>query len=210
LLRTREDDGTPAFSKREIRDETMTFVSAGYETTASALTWALILLAQHQEIQDAFAAQVADLGATPSLDTIDQIPLAEQVFKEALRLYPPTWALVRRANEQTELEGVAVPVGRLVAVALYDLHRSGVHWPEPDVFRPSRFTQKPERFTYLPFSTGGRGCIGQQLALSQGALTLACLMGRYRFTLVPGQTLEPRAEILIRPPKRVLFDVTPR
>ena len=195
LLRTCDDDGRRSLTDEEIHDESMTFLCAGYETTAGALSWALLLLCQHPEVQEQLAQQVRGLRSDCrlSVEDLEQLPLATEIFMETLRLYPPTWAIARRLNVDSVLEGAELQAGSLVILALYSLHRSPEYWSDPEVFRPSRFAGAPqhEPDAYQPFISGGRACIGRGLAMREGPLTLASLVGRYRFRLPPGQSLRP-------------------
>ncbi len=173
-----------------IRDELMTFLIAGHDTTASGLTWAWYLLAQHPAAYDRLCAEVAaTLGARPpTLDDLAHLPYPVQVFKEALRLYPPLYLISRQAQVPVTLEGYPLPAGAVVLLSPFAMQRDAAYFPNPDGFDPSRHEPTarwhPER-AMLTFSAGARTCMGSQFALVEGALVLATVSrpGGMRFQL---------------------------
>ena len=185
LLAAHRDDGT-TLSRRQVRDQVVTFVVAGHETVASALTWAWQLLATAPAVHARVLAEVDAVlgGRSATFDDLPSLPWTAAVFDEVLRLYPPAWLITRRALADDELAGVAVPAGALVIISPWIVHRDPGAWPEPERFAPSRFLDAdgsrrrdvPATPAYLPFGAGPRLCIGRDMALLEGVLVLASLV----------------------------------
>jgi cytochrome P450 len=179
----------------EIRDELITMVVAGHETVATALTWTLMLLAEHQPVQDRVRAELADHpGPVSMLDHRDQLPWTRAVIDEALRLYPPAWVLSRRSHRADVIGGVEVPSGTLAIVSPWLVHRRLDSWPDPLTFRPERFLDAGTgRSDYLPFGQGPRLCIGREFALGEMAVVLSRLLSTHRVAL-PQDWTRPAAQ----------------
>ncbi len=196
LLQARDEDGSP-MSDEQVMAECLTLFGAGHETTATALSWTWYLLCQHPEHYQKVQQEVDRVlqGRTPTYADLAHLPYCLQVFKEAMRLYPPAYAFSRRALRDVEIDGYRVPKGRVVLIAPYTIHRREEYFPEPEKFDPERFTPEREkqlpRYAYLPFGAGPRICIGMYFAMMEGHLLLAALAQRVSFSLVPGQTIEP-------------------
>jgi cytochrome P450 len=172
---------------REVRDELVTLVIAGHETVASALTWALYLLAEHPRWQHELAAELDQVlaGREPGWSDLPRLPLTRAVVDEALRLYPPAWVITRRAIGPDTLAGVALPAGTLVIISPWLLHRRPDSWPDPLRFDPGRFLHSgpgAPRGDYIPFGAGPRLCIGRDFALVEAVLVLATLLQGRRVT----------------------------
>jgi cytochrome P450 len=205
LLSARDEETGAVMTDRQLRDEVMTMLLAGHETTSLALSWTYYLLSQHSDIERSVADEVARVigGGRPSFAHIEQLACTRRVIEESLRLYPPAWGFSRRALSDDEIGGYRVPRGALVFVIPFVIHRRPKLWPDPDRFDPDRFA--PEhvavrpRFAYLPFSGGPRGCIGNQFAMVEASLIVAAIAQRYRIVLVPGQTIRPEPLITLRP-----------
>jgi cytochrome P450 len=204
LLRTHDDDGHP-MSDEQVRDEVHTLFGAGYETTATALSWAWYLLATHSESYERVLQEVDRVlqGRSPTYADLAQLPYALQALKETLRLYPPSYALTRVARKDVTIAGYQVQRHDAVLLPPYTLHRRPDYYPDPSRFDPERFTPEREarlpRGAYIPFGAGPRICIGNHFALMEGHLLLATLAQRVRFELVPGQRIEPDPKVTIRP-----------
>jgi cytochrome P450 len=187
LLEARSDDGQ-AMSERQVRDEILTAFVAGHETSANALGWALMLLAQHPEVYRGVRAEVDALGRVPAYDDLAALPLTLRVFKEALRLYPPVWMFARVSVADVPVGDYLLPKGTIVVISPYAVHRRPELWPEPERFDPERFTPENEaarhRTTFIPFGAGARTCIGNFFALMEGPLALATLLHHADFELV--------------------------
>ncbi len=199
---------------RTIRDQIITFLVAGHETVASALTWTLGLLAHHPQEQERAQAQVDDVlgDGTPALADLDRLPCVRACFDEALRLYPPAWIITRSAERRMVLGGREIPQGSLVIISPWLRHRDPDRWPQPDAFRPQRFATPlvaraaTTRAEYLPFGVGPRLCIGRDFALIEAGAVLAGLLRRFTFEPVapglPGAdplvTLRPAGGLRLR------------
>ena len=180
----------------EVRHELVTMVIAGHETVAAALAWTLMLLAEHQPAQDEVRAELAaHSGPVSLLAPRDRLPWTRAVVDEALRLYPPAWAISRRAHQPDVVGGRAVPAGTLVIISPWVLHRREQAWPDPLAFRPERFLDAAGpgragsgagRSGYLPFGLGPRLCIGREFAIGEVVVVLDRLLAAYRVGVPPG------------------------
>lgn len=208
LLLRSTDLGDP-LSDAEVRDELVTLVIAGHETVASALSWTLLLLADHPQVQQRLHAEL-DLvlgGARdPVWGDLAALRYTRSVVDEALRLFPPAWVVTRRAEVDDVVAGVAVPAGTLVILSPWLLHRRAADWPAPLSFDPSRFAadrSATPRGAYLPFGLGPRLCIGRDFALVETVLTLAALLRGHRVGLpaAAGRVRRPGVEaaVTLRP-----------
>ncbi len=204
LMETRDADTGEGMSDAQLRDEVMTLVLAGHETTANALAWTFHLLQQHPEAGERLAHEVFSvLGErVPGLEDLPRLRYTARVFDEALRLYPPAWLFSRMALAEDELSGYTIPRGSIVVALPYVIHRHPAFWEHPEDFDPDRFLPERSgsrpRFAWLPFGGGQRLCIGNGLALMEGQLVLAMVARRYRFRLVPGHPVEPQALVTLR------------
>ena len=196
LLKARGEDGS-SMSDEQVCDEALTLFGAGHETTATTLTWAWYLLAEYPECYQAMQEEVDSVlqGRSPAYADLARLPYTLQVFKEALRLYPPAYSIIRAALCDVEIDGHMIHKNELVAISPYVLHRRPDYFPEPEKFDPLRFTPEYEkqlpRYTFLPFGAGPRICIGNYFAMMEGQLLLATLAQRVTFELIAGQQIEP-------------------
>lgn len=190
LLDSGLDDG-------EIRDELVTMVIAGHETVAAALAWTLMLLAEHPDAQERARSELdAHPGPVPLVGHRERLPWTRAVVDEALRLYPPAWAISRRSHRDDEVGGRQVPAGTLAIISPWLVHRRPDLWPEPEAFRPERFLDGTARTGYLPFGQGPRLCIGREFALGEMVVVLAELLREHRIDVPggPGGWTRPVAE----------------
>jgi cytochrome P450 len=186
----------------EIRHELVTMVIAGHETVAAALAWTMMLLAENQPAQDRVRAELAGhQGPVPMLGHRDQLPWTRAVVDEALRLFPPAWAISRRAHRDDVIGGRAVPAGTLVIISPWLLHRRSDSWPVPLAFRPERFVgASAGRSAYLPFGQGPRLCIGREFALGEMVLVLSRLLTQHRLDVPQGWSRPaPQAQVAVHP-----------
>jgi cytochrome P450 len=206
LLEARDEDGHP-MSDEQVMAECLTLFGAGHETTATALTWAWYLLCQHPEIYEKVQKEVDSVlqGRIPTYADLARLPYCLQVFKEAMRLYPPAYGFSRRALCDVEIDGYLVRKHWIVLLAPYTLHRREEYFPKAEKFDPERFTPEREkllpRYAYLPFGAGPRICIGMHLAMMEGHLLLAALAQRVSFSMVPDQRIkiDPVHNLTLRP-----------
>lgn len=204
LLAARDEDGR-AMDDRQVRDEAMTLFLAGHETTANALAWSWYLLAGHPEAEARFHAEVdAVLGdRLPGAADLPSLPVTRQILAEAMRLYPPAWAISRRSIEPVTIGGYPLPEGTGVLASQWILHRDPRFFPDPLAFRPERWTEDFEaalpKLAYFPFGGGPRICIGMGFAWMEGILLLATIGRRWKMRPVPGQRVEPQPRITLRP-----------
>ena len=205
LFAARDEETGEGMDDRQIRDEAVTLILAGHETSAMALTWTLYLLATHPEIEERLVEHLeAELhGAPAGTEDLSRLTYLKQVVQEAMRLYPPVWGYVRRAEAETELGDYVLPARTWVGVVTWALHRHPDFWPDPERFDPDRFA--PERaeerdfFAYLPFAAGPRTCIGAGMAMLEIQLILAQLVPRFRMRVVPDHPIETEAVVTLKP-----------
>lgn len=204
LLLAGEDPKTARkMNTAELRDNLLTFIVAGHETTALTLAWALYLLGFDQDAQDRARteAQAVLGGRAATGEDVENLPFIRQVIDEALRLYPPAGMISRTAMAADTLCDREVRPGDTVIIPIYALHRSELLWEDPDAFRPERFTDRKavDRYAYLPFGDGPRICIGMAFALQEAVIILATLLARFRFKPVAGRAPEPVMILTLRP-----------
>ncbi len=197
----------------ELRDNLLTFIVAGHETTALTLSWALYLCAFDPVVQaQARAEAQAALGdRAATVADLAALPLTRRIVDEALRLYPPAAFLSRTARAADTLLGREVRAGDTVVLPIYALHRHHALWRDPDAFDPSRFADPKaiDRFAYLPFGDGPRICIGASFALQEAVIILATLLARFRFSRIPGKDPKPVMILTLRPEGGVWLRVDP-
>jgi cytochrome P450 len=213
LLQARDEEDGSGMSDHQVRDEAMTIFLAGHETTAVGLAWAWYLLAQNPLVYGRLREEATRVlaGRTPTYADLEQLPYALQVFKEAMRLYPPAYVIGRYAIRDVDLGDYVLPAKTWVIISPYTLHRRSEYFPDPERFDPDRFTAANERrlprYAYIPFGGGPRVCIGNHFALMEGQIILAALAQRVAFDLVPGQRIGPRPLITLRPRDRITMQV---
>jgi cytochrome P450 len=205
LLAARHPDTNEPMSPSQLVDNVTTFLAAGHETTAKALTWALYLLARAPEWQErvrAEAQSVSDSRAIAAGD-IERLSVTQLVLKEAMRLYPPAPVLTRHVSEDVELGGKRLSKGSLLIIPIYAIHRHRRYWDDPDRFDPERFRPEREaqyaRTQFMPFGFGPRTCIGQAFAMIEAATLLATLVKGARFEWDGRHEPEPVSRVTLRP-----------
>jgi cytochrome P450 len=191
-------------SDRQIRDEVMTMLLAGHDTTALTLTYTWYLLSQHPEAERRVHAEIEAVlgGDRPTMADVAEFDYLERVIDEAMRLYPPVYTMFREPKQTAELGGYRIPEGSAIMLSQWAMHRSERYWDRPDTFDPDRWTRDADRprFTYFPFGGGPRHCIGKHLAKLEAKLILARTAQQYRFEytregepdLLPSLTMHPR------------------
>ncbi len=204
LLRAQDPQTGRAITEEDVRANIVTFIGAGHETTANALTWTLYLLSQSPQWRERAEAEI-DARFDPEYqgDLGETLPVVKAVLEEALRLYPPAAFLSREAIAEDWLAGARIPAGTVVTVSPYVLHRHRRLWSDPDAFDPSRFLpenrERIDRYAYLPFGAGSRVCIGMSFALQEAVIVLAHLLSALRFDLLPGHVVAPIQRVTLRP-----------
>jgi cytochrome P450 len=203
LMQAKDRDTGRMMTEAEIRANILTFMAAGHETTANAITWTLYLLSQSPHWSDLVLTEVEDAFRGPPETLCDRLPVTRAVVEESLRLYPPIISISRVAGAADQLAGVPIRKGTMVLVAPYVLHRHRLLWEHPDEFDPSRFLAderaRIERFAYLPFGVGGRGCIGQVFALQETILAVAAITANFAYAVAEGHAVWPLQRITLRP-----------
>jgi len=204
LLLQGEDPKTKRkMTTEELRDNLLTFIVAGHETTALTLAWSLYLCAFDETVQTRARTEAKSVlkGRAATGEDVANLPYIRQIIDEALRLYPPAAMVSRTALKADRLCGTRINPGDTVIVPIYALHRSRQLWDQPDSFDPDRWANgaKPDRYAYLPFGDGPRICIGASFALQEAVIILATLLSRFRFTSVKGVNPNPVMIITLRP-----------
>lgn len=204
LMQARDEDGG-RMTDKQLRDEVMTFLLAGHETTALALTWTWYLLSQHATIEEKLQEELDRVldGRTPEYSDLPSLVYTERIIKESMRLYPPAWSLARTVISPFELRGYTIPAGANVVMSQWIMHRDPRYFPDPEQFDPDRWqperTQKLPRFAYFPFGGGPRQCIGNSFAMMEAILLLAAIAQRFRLSACSDEALTPVPSFTLRP-----------
>ena len=204
LMSARDDDGN-AMSDAQLRDELVTIFLAGHETTAIALSWTLHLLAQHPLVRDRLVKELFDqLDRRPAtVDDLPNLPFADAVVKEGIRLFPPAYVLGREAVADCEIGGWKIPRGATVFMSPWVIHRDARWFASPEKFLPERWLDglaaRLPRFAYMPFGGGPRICIGDRFATMEAVLILATVARRYRLERTSEAEIVPFPSITLRP-----------
>lgn len=205
LVEARDEENGSRLSDRELRDQMVTFLFAGHETTAVALTWAFHLLGRHPEVEAALRREADHVlsDAAPTIAEVARLEHTRRAMQETLRLYPPIWATARQAYEDDEIGGFRIPKGANVTISPWLIHRHPELWQEPERFDPDRFlperAEERPRLAYLPFLAGGRRCIGEDFALLEATAVLAMILRRFEVRPVPGPQVKPDPILTLRP-----------
>ena len=192
-------------SRERMRDELITLLLAGHETTASTLGWAFHLIDEHPEVAERLHAEAVDVlgDRLPEHEDLRKLTYTVAVVEEVMRLYPPVWLLPRIAQADDEIGGYHVPAGSDVVVVPYTLHRHPEFWTDPERFDPGRFDAanpagRPPRYAYIPFGAGPRFCIGNSLGVMEAVFVLAMAARDLQLRKVPGKVVEPEAMLSLR------------
>jgi cytochrome P450 len=203
LLSASDPESGRGVSDEDVRANILTFILAGHETTANALTWTLYLLSQSPEWRERAETEAEEKFDSQRPAATEGCETLRAVLEEAMRLYPPAAMLSRQAIADDQLAGVKIPAGAVISVSPFVLHRRRGLWDNPDAFDPSRFLgerrDRIDRFAYIPFGAGPRVCIGMAFALQEGVILLANLLRAFRFDLVQGQAVMPQQRVTLRP-----------
>jgi cytochrome P450 len=215
LLAARDETGH-GMNDRQLRDEVLTLLLAGHDTTALALTWAWVLLARHPEVEARLHSDLDSVlpDAPPSLADLPRLKYADAVVTESLRLYPTAWAIAREAVRNTQIGGEHVAKGTSVLIVPWVMHRDERFFEDPDEFRPERWldgaAERLPRLAYLPFGAGQRICIGSSFAQMEATLVLSTLARAFSLRLVAAEPVEPWPVVTLRTRRNVPMQLTRR
>jgi cytochrome P450 len=209
LLLSQDEEDTEnrgGMTDLQVRDECLTLFLAGHETTANLLTWTWYLLSQNPDAEARLHEELDRVlqGKVPAFEDLPNLKFTEAVIAESMRLYPPAWVVGRLTVEEHEFNGYKVPVGALVLVSEFVMHRDARFWTEPEEFKPERWEQvsikeASQKNIYFPFGGGVRRCIGEQFAWTEGILLLATLARKWKLRLQPEQKIGLKPQITLRP-----------
>jgi cytochrome P450 len=206
----RDPETGAAFSDEQLGDQVATMILAGHETTATALFWALYLLALDPETQEQLATEVRGVNDAPD---IERLKFTRAVVDETMRLYPPAFLIARAAAGADIIAGLPVRKNDIVLIAPWLLHRHEKLWRDPNAFIPARFmpgSPPPDRFAYLPFGVGPRICVGAHFALVEATLALAKIIAAFRVELLDKEPVLPVGVVTTQPDRSPMFRITPR
>jgi cytochrome P450 len=202
-------------TEKQIHDHILTFLAAGHETTAITLVWTFYLLSQYPQVRIKLQDEIRSVlaGREPTLDDLAKLPYLDWVLSESMRLYPPAWLQMRFVAKESELDGVRLPVGTLVILSQWVIHRLPDIWQDAEVFRPERWDpangQQIPPGAYFPFGGGPRTCIGMPLAQLEARLILTSILQRYTPQPVPGYTPGFQPVITLRPKQHLQVTLLP-
>ena len=212
IMTTVDPETGDRFDVDEMVDQVAIFFLAGHETSASALSWALYLLAMYPEWQDKIATEAR--GLEPDFSNLSRLKVTRDVFRETLRLYPPVPMMVRENQTDVTFRGRAIRKGAQFVLSPWHLHRHERMWDRPDEFMPDRWSTEAAkasaRDAYMPFSAGPRVCTGAGFAMAEGVLLLAHLVRSYRFERIAGRVPEPVAHLTVRSKDGIWLSVRQR
>jgi cytochrome P450 len=217
LLQARDADTGEPMNARQVRDEVLTLLMAGHDTTANALAWAFYLLSGSDEARERLYAEADEVlrGRPATLADLPRLIWTTAVIQESLRIYPPVWTVGRRPLHERAVAGYTLPADSMIMMSPWVVHRDPRWWPEPERFAPQRWIpaggefsdrltgtalgEDRPKFAYFPFGGGPRQCIGNVFAQMEAVLVLATISKTWRFDLASGARVTPRARIIVRP-----------
>jgi cytochrome P450 len=217
MLMAAQDEETKAgMSDRQLRDEVMTLILAGHETTANLLSWTWYLLSSHPDVARRVRAEVDEVlgDRAPTIEDLPKLKLVKMVLEESMRLYPPAWAFERQAIDDDEIGGYRVAKKTIIGISPFLLHRHPRYWENPEGFDPERFSparsEGRPKHAYLPFGGGARFCIGNGFAMMEAQIIVAMIARKHRLSLVPGHPIELDPTVTLRPKHGVRVTLEPR
>ncbi len=213
LIEAKDEDGR-TMDDRLVRDEAVTALAAGHETTANALAWTWYLLSENPNAAERLRAEVAGVlngRAEVTAEDLARLTYAERVIQEGMRLYPPAWIIERNTIEVDEILGYHIPRDTIVSLPQWVVHRDPKYWDDPGIFDPDRFAPERSagrpRFAYFPFGGGQRQCIGEHFAMLEARVILSMLAGRFRFRLKKNHPVETEPLVTLRPKHGLMMHV---
>ena len=204
LLRAQDDDGS-RMTDQQLRDEAITIVLAGHETTAIALSWTWYLLARHPEVEQRLVKELEEVlnGRQPELEDVSRLPYTEAVLYETMRVYPPIHGIGRESIAACDINGYALPARTNIYIMPYIIQRDPRWFDDPETFRPERWLNNAlkqlPRFAYFPFGGGPRLCIGQAFAMQEAMLVLSTIAQRWRLETISSEPVETAPALTLRP-----------
>ncbi|KAI8775217.1 poly [ADP-ribose] polymerase 3 [Biomphalaria glabrata] len=207
ILLTARDENGQGLSDAEIRDEVDTFLFEGHDTTASAISWALYSIAEHEDVQRRIKEELEELMATKDSsdilwDDLPRLPYLTMVIKEAMRLHSPVPFIQRELTVDTEIDGRIAPAGTMVSIVLYNCHHNPTVWEDSLRFDPDRFLPENSKdrnsYAFVPFSAGPRNCIGQNFAMDEIKIVLARILSKFNIRLDPNHKVAKSESIVMR------------
>jgi cytochrome P450 len=214
LIQVQDEDGS-IMSDKQLRDEIITILIAGHETTSNALTWTYYLLSQNpqaerkvfEEIDSVFIGNGQKQHLKPSVADLPKLKYVEKVFREAMRIYPPVWSMGRFVEEDYSLGSYTIPKGSSLLFSQYVMHHNSKYYNNPESFHPDRWTEEFKmhlpRFSYFPFGGGIRGCIGEPFAWQEGILLIATISSYWSTRLAPNERVKLEPGITLNPKKGI-------
>jgi cytochrome P450 len=213
LIQARDQATGDSLSDREIRDQILTLLVAGYETTASALSWLFYLLSQHPQVEEKLRCEVESMlgNEPPTYQDIPRMKYTRMVIQESLRLYPPIWIFARSPLQADRLGDYEIPANTVVYISPLIMHRHPEFWSNPHEFKPERFDPALEsthsELAYIPFGTGARSCIGRNFAMMMMQLIVPKILQEYRFHLIPDFQVKHQFDITLHPQDGIYMQV---
>lgn len=215
LMEAKDEETGEQMSDKQLRDEVMTLLIAGHETTSTALSWAFAMLSQNPDVRQKLDDELREVlnGRIPTITDIPNLPYTKMVLEETMRLYPPAYAMSRMGHDADIIGGYDLPANSTLTLSPYLTHRLPEFWPQPEKFDPERFTpensQERPRYAYIPFGGGPRQCIGNTFAMTEAILLLATIAQRYHLVLQPNHLLEPNPLVTLRPKNGLPMRISP-
>ena len=209
------DEQDTKLTEKQIHDHILTFLAAGHETTAIALVWTMYLLSQYPQVRVKLQDEIRSVmaGREPTIEELAKIPYLDWVLDESMRLYPPAWLQMRFVSKETEIDGVKLPVGTLLILSQWVIHRLPEIWQDAEVFKPERWDPTHEQGipsgAYFPFGGGPRTCIGMPLAQLEAKIILASILQRYTPQPIPGYSPGFQPTITLRPKRHLEVTLMP-
>jgi cytochrome P450 len=212
LMFTKDEETSETMSDMQIRDEVITFLLAGHETTSNALTWTFYLLSKFPYIRNKVREEVKSLnGSTLGYSSLEKLEFTKNVVQESMRLYPPIWIIERSPIEDDLVGGFFVPKKSIVSICINSLHRNEEYWENPEGFDPDRFLPENSKnrpgYSYLPFGGGPRICIGNHFAMMEAVLILASLIDKFNFDIHFSANIQKNPLVTLRPKYPVWMSV---
>jgi cytochrome P450 len=216
LMEATDEETGAGMTDKQLRDEVITIMLAGHETTAVNLAWTFTLLSQHPDVRQKLEAELDDVlnARVPTMADIPDLSYTTMVIEESMRLYPPAYAMARFGHAPDNIGGYDTPANAVITLSPYITHRHPDFWQEPNKFDPERF--RPERkaerprYAYIPFGGGPRQCIGNNFAMAEAILLLTSIAQKFRLDLLPGHQVEMEPLITLRPTGALPMNLTAR